>query len=197
MLQFLPIAPDRLEDIQHQTAKDMALQKLRATISNGWPENRNSISDLIVPYFDERDELTIQNGIIFKGDRAVIPQALRRDMLKRIHFSHLGVEGCLRRARESVYWPQMNAEVKDFIQKCETCRTFDTNQGKEPLKHHEVPPRPWAKLVLDIFTYGRSSKSYELSLPDMEYQNTACQTMVHNLHLKNFLTSHRNGNLNT
>ena len=155
MLQFLPIAPDRLEDIQHQTAKDMALQKLSATISNGWPENRNSIPDLIGPYFDVRDELTIQNGIIFKGDRAVVPQALRRDMLKRIHSSHLGVEGCLRRARESVYWPQMNAEVKDFIQKCETCRTFDTNQGKEPLKHHEVPPRPWAKLGLDISTFDQ------------------------------------------
>ncbi|XP_061168813.1 uncharacterized protein K02A2.6-like [Saccostrea echinata] len=76
-------------------------------------------------------------------------------MLTRIHSSHLGIEGCLRRARESVYWPQMNAEVKDFIQKCETCRTFDNNQGKEPLQHHEVPPRPWAKLGLDIFTFDQ------------------------------------------
>ncbi|XP_061168990.1 uncharacterized protein K02A2.6-like [Saccostrea echinata] len=49
----------------------------------------------------------------------------------------------------------MNAEVKDFIQKCETCRTFDNNQGKEPLQHHEVPPRPWAKLGLDIFTFDQ------------------------------------------
>ena len=55
MLQFLPIALDRLEDIQNQTAKDIALQKLSATISNGSSENRNSIQDLIGPYFDVRD----------------------------------------------------------------------------------------------------------------------------------------------
>lgn len=112
MLQFLPIAPERLEDIQNQTAGDAALQELGSTICSGWPNERKSISGLISPYYDIRDELSIQNGVIFKGDRAVIPQALRKDMLKRIYASHLGIEGCLRRARESIYWPQMNAEVK-------------------------------------------------------------------------------------
>jgi hypothetical protein len=56
-------------------------------------------------YFDVRDELTVQNGLIFKGERVVIPTSLRLDMIKRIHYSHIGVEGCLRRARESLYWP--------------------------------------------------------------------------------------------
>lgn len=112
MLQFLPIAPERLDDIQNQTAGDAALQELGSTICSGWPNDRKSISGLISPYYDIRDELSIQNGVIFKGDRAVIPQALRKDMLKRIYASHLGIEGCLRRARESIYWPQMNAEVK-------------------------------------------------------------------------------------
>ncbi|XP_061180813.1 uncharacterized protein K02A2.6-like [Saccostrea echinata] len=155
MLQFLPIAPNRLKDIQDETAKDNTLQNLGSSIRNGWPDCKTLVPELIVPYFEIRDELSIQNGVIFKGDRAVIPQALRKDMLTRIHSSHLGIEGCPRRARESVYWPQMNAEVKDFIQKSETCRTFDNNQGKEPLQHHEVPPRPWAKLGLDIFTFDQ------------------------------------------
>lgn len=51
----------------------------------------------------------------------------------------------------------MNAEVKDFIEECETCRTLDSNQGREPLKPHEVPPRPWAKVGLDIFTFDHHS----------------------------------------
>lgn len=32
---------------------------------------------------------------------------------------------------------------------------IDTSQGKEPLKHHEVPTRPWAKLGFDIFTFDQ------------------------------------------
>lgn len=51
----------------------------------------------------------------------------------------------------------MNVEVKDFIEKCETCCTFDSNQGREPLKPHEVPPRPWAKVGLDIFTFDHQN----------------------------------------
>ncbi|CAC5423138.1 unnamed protein product [Mytilus coruscus] len=44
-------------------------------------------------------------------------------MIMRIHSSHIGVEGCLRRARESLYWPGLNSEVKDFILRCETPTT--------------------------------------------------------------------------
>ena len=56
--QFLPIASDHLDDIQNQTAKDIALQKLGLTISNGSFENRNAIPAPIGPYLDIRDELT-------------------------------------------------------------------------------------------------------------------------------------------
>ena len=59
-----------------------------------------------------------EDGLIFKGDRLVIPRMLRAGMIKQIHQGHIGVEGCLRRAREVIYWPGMNAEVKDHISKC-------------------------------------------------------------------------------
>ncbi|KAK3085115.1 hypothetical protein FSP39_024657 [Pinctada imbricata] len=145
MLQFLPIASNRLGDIQHHTAQDRVLVKLKVL--------QKSVPESLVAYFDVRDELSVQNGIVFKGNRAVIPQNLRKDMLERIHASHIGIEGCLRRARESVYWPRMNSEVKDFIEKCETCRCYDQHQRKEPIEQHDVPLRAWAKVGLDIFTF--------------------------------------------
>ncbi|KAK3108602.1 hypothetical protein FSP39_011752 [Pinctada imbricata] len=153
MLQFLPIASNRLVDIQHHTAQDRVLVKLVTMICSGWPDDRKSVPESLVAYFDVRDELSVQNGIVFKGNRAVIPQKLRKDMLERIHASHIGIEGCLRRARESVYWPRMNSEVKDFIEKCETCRCYDQHQRKEPIEQHDVPLRPWAKVGLDLITF--------------------------------------------
>ena len=78
----------------------------------------------------------------------MIPKSLRRDMLRRIHVSHMGMEGCLRRARESVYWPAMSCELKDFILKCDICRSVDNKQQKETLISHDVPDRPWAKVGL-------------------------------------------------
>ena len=41
-----------------------------------------------------------------------MPKLLRKEMVDQIHSSHIGTEGCLRRARESLYWPSMSAEIR-------------------------------------------------------------------------------------
>ena len=42
-----------------------------------------------------------------------MPMAMRAQMLEKIHSSHIGAEGCLRRAREVVFWPGMTAEINE------------------------------------------------------------------------------------
>ena len=68
-----------------------------------------------------KDELLAEDGLVFKGDRLVIPRMMRAEIIKQIHQGHGGVEGCLRRAREVIYWPGMNADVKDHVSKCDVC----------------------------------------------------------------------------
>ena len=65
------------------------------------------ISQYVMRHFDS----SVQDGIIFRGERAVIPAELRNVLKEKIHSSHLGIEGCLRRAREAIYWPNMNADM--------------------------------------------------------------------------------------
>ena len=81
--------------------------------------------------YDMRDELGVYDGLVFKGERLVVPRGLRTEIKKDIHVSHAGVEGCLRWARESVYWPGMNAELRHWISTCEPCRLLI-------LKYHMV-----------------------------------------------------------
>ena len=83
------------------------------------------------------------DGLIFRGERLVIPRSLRKNMLAELHTGHAGVEGSLRRSREIIYWPGMSNDVREFTQKCEICREFEQSQPKEPLMCHEVPSRPW------------------------------------------------------
>ena len=59
--------------------------------------------------FDIRDELTVQDEVIFKGNAVVIPKNLRAELKKRIHSSHLGIESCLKRALEYIHWPGMSS----------------------------------------------------------------------------------------
>ena len=152
LLSHLPISMPLTEKLKQSTADDPTLQELHAVVTTGWPEKQQDLPANLTPYFHIRDELSIAEGLIFKGERVVIPKNMRKSMLERLHSSHIGETGCLRRARESLYWPGMNAAVKDYIQKCEVCRSMSTKQQKEPIRQHEIPNRPWAKVGADLFT---------------------------------------------
>ena len=104
-------------------------------------------------YLSCRADITVQNGLLFKGERIIVPSQLRKEMMEKIHSSHLGIEGCLRRAREVFYWPRMNAELKDFILKCDVCNSFKPQQTQEPLMPHEIPTRPWQKVGTDLMQF--------------------------------------------
>ncbi|KAI4887128.1 hypothetical protein NFI96_019030, partial [Prochilodus magdalenae] len=79
-----------------------------------------------------------------------------------LHSSHLGVEGCLRRARECVYWPGINDQIKTYVTKCDICRSVDYKQQKERLISHEIPNRPWAKVGTDLFSFD--NKDYLITV---------------------------------
>jgi predicted Fe-S protein YdhL (DUF1289 family) len=86
-----------------------------------------------------------------------VPSSLRKEMLQQIHKFHIGIEGCLRRAREVIYWPRMNAEVKDYVSKCSICQTHQPE--REPLKSYDpaydLPQRPWSVVGEDLFQLGQ------------------------------------------
>ena len=115
IFRYLPISDQRPDEIRAETRKDQSLRELSETILVGWPEHKDDTPALTHPYFCMRDELTVQDGLVFKGNSVVIPRSLRADMKMKIHSSHLGIEACLRRARECIYWPGMSAEMKQYI----------------------------------------------------------------------------------
>ena len=65
-------------------------------------------------FLDFRDELVTQDELVlFKGDVVVIPAALHKEMM---HVTHIGIEGCIRRARDNVFWPQLATELHKTFQ---------------------------------------------------------------------------------
>ena len=150
---FLTLSTERLQEIRSTTDQDDVLLKLKETILRGWPDEKRNVPVQISPYFNIRDELVIHDGIIFRGERVVVPKALRQQLKAKIHSSHLGTESCLRRARESVFWPGMSAEIKEMIAACEICRTYGASQQKETLMPHELPTRPWEQIGVDLFNF--------------------------------------------
>ncbi|XP_044183257.1 uncharacterized protein K02A2.6-like [Acropora millepora] len=119
----LSVSPERLEVIKSATASDPVLQNLCEVVKHGWPHERSTLKPELYPYFHIRDEITVQNGLLFKANRV---------------------------ARDNVYWPRMNQEVRDYVSKCASCCAHRPEQGQEPMLPHEVPDRPWNKVAVDL-----------------------------------------------
>ena len=146
----LAITNERLHELTHASSDDPVLKVLRETIRRGWPESKSDVPESIHAYYDFRDELTVQDELVFKGARLVVPSALRREMMEAAHATHIGIEGCIRRARESMFWPRMSTELKEYISKCDIYMAHRTSQGKEPIQQHEFAACPWNRVAADL-----------------------------------------------
>ena len=106
--------------IENATKKDENLQMLR-TIFNGWPANKQDVPDPLMPYWNIRDELSTYNRIVFKGERIIIPESIRAEILKILYKSHSGIIRTKQRARDVIYWPGLNKQIENITSKCAAC----------------------------------------------------------------------------
>ena len=81
-------------------------------------------------YVKCQDELSPDEGTLFKGNTSIISADLHREIIQKIHEGHLGVESCLRRAREAFYWPLITSEIKDYVSNCSIlCNAVQPSQA--------------------------------------------------------------------
>ncbi|VDP79466.1 unnamed protein product [Echinostoma caproni] len=55
---------------------DLSMQELKGFITHGWPENIKALLTDVSPYFKFRDELTVHDELIYRGERLVVPKAI-------------------------------------------------------------------------------------------------------------------------
>ena len=57
----------------------------------------------------------------------------------------------LRRARGTVYWPNMASYIKQIADMCETFQEMKPQNPPESLRQHSDGHEPWQKIGLDLF----------------------------------------------
>ncbi len=153
IIENIPMSNGKMKTFEEETSKDEEMTTLIELISNGWPSEKSLVPALAKPYFYFNEELSTINGLVFKNSRVVVPKSLRKDMLYRIHYSHLGIEKCKNKARDLLYWPGMSKAVEDLVSNCVTCKSFQKANSKEHLMPKEVPHGPWEVFGTDLFHF--------------------------------------------
>ena len=103
-----------------------------------------------------KDRLNVVNGFMMytfedRAPRLDIPKSLRRQIIMNFHAANQGSTSMLARARDDVYWPNMDNDINNHVSSCSQCRESAPSQQKEPLLMTEAPEYPFQHTVADLF----------------------------------------------
>ena len=103
IMSNLPVSSTEMELICEETSKDPTLTLLRHYIHMGWPSDCRMLSQELHTFWNYREDLSMENGLITKGARLLIPSTLRKKVLEQIHNGHLGIEKSACSKQETLY----------------------------------------------------------------------------------------------
>ena len=75
--------------IRSWTDRDRTLAKVQKSVLQGWPDR--SEDKEMDPYFQRREELSIEDGCILWSARVVAPPQLQAQVVEEIHEGHPGI----------------------------------------------------------------------------------------------------------
>ena len=151
---------DSINQLRLATQEDDELVLLKHTITQGWPSTIKEVPNGLKPYWTFWEELTVENGLVLKGTRIVIPNKKHEAVLKLIHEGHLGLSKCKLHAKDTVYWPGLNDQLEKLVLNCELCLKYSQSKCKQQPTlslGQEIPLHPWTKLATDICHFEGAS----------------------------------------
>ena len=135
-----------LSEIKSETSKDATLSNLLAEITNRkWSHDQQ-----LKEYRGIKEELSVYEGVILRGNRIVVPQSLRKRILKLAHETHQGIVKTKQFLRARFFWPCMDQAVEDTIKGCSACVLNRPLDKYTPLQPTPLPRGPWVKGAVDL-----------------------------------------------
>ena len=155
LLQYSSIKEREIDEVLQETNKNKEFRSLKHYISTDWPAKRTQILVFLHPYWNFRDELMIESGILMKNSKVLIPETLKQKYLRQIHQGHQGIKACRSRAREFVFWVKINEDLKELVEKCDLCQSQQNSTSIVQKYVSEIPPHPWHMIGSDLFYFRR------------------------------------------
>ena len=152
VVSHLPVSDKKFEELRQATVNDKQLNQVKQVVLNGWPEKRDQCPKSVLEFWNYKDELSVNEEIIMKSERIIVPTALREEMINRIHSGHMGIEKCKSRARDVLFWPNMNKDIEVKVANCKVCQEHQLANARELMIPRETPELPWQSFATDLFS---------------------------------------------
>lgn len=150
--QVLSVNPSRLESLQEETKSDPILCQLQDLIKYGWAESMQDLPIDLHPFWCYRDELVMLDGLVMKNNRILIPTSMREGTLARLHEGHHGQSSMLRRARRTVFWPKIQDDITQLVERCPECQIHAKKTPRIPERQISAS-RPLEIIGVDLMDF--------------------------------------------
>ena len=81
--------PTTVAQLRTAVRNDLVLSKIGHFVTYGWPATLGAPA--FRPFVSRQSELTVEDGCVMWGMRAVIPEKLRPKLLAELHREHMGI----------------------------------------------------------------------------------------------------------
>ena len=114
-----------------------------------------------------QSQLRIENGILSKSGRPVVPASLRNFVTSHLHNTgHWGVDKTYTLLQERFFWPGMYGYTQNFVNSCRTCQqtNCDSHPPKAPMIPMIIPEAPMQFISIDIAYMPPDTDGYKYIL---------------------------------
>ena len=103
-----------IEQLRETTCKDPVLSTVNQLVQYRWPKESRRVPAIARYFWEFRDKLTTDEGLLLKGPSLVIPAILRESYLQHLHEGHLSAKKVKSNAKQHMFWPGMDADITDY-----------------------------------------------------------------------------------
>ncbi|CAH8670750.1 unnamed protein product [Schistosoma haematobium] len=136
------------EDIRRYTQEDDELKQIISYLEHGWPAHIDDKN--IEQYSHRRNSLSLVDGCLMFGNRVIVPINLRCKVMSQLHAAHPGVARMKALARGYVYWPNIDAQIKEYVERCSACAKAIKAPRKTEMQSWGTPTNPWSRVHVDF-----------------------------------------------
>ncbi|XP_038106632.1 uncharacterized protein K02A2.6-like [Culex quinquefasciatus] len=115
-----------------------------------WLEKDEKWPAEIIKYQAFHRDLFMQNGLLMKQEKIVLPIVLRSRAIRVAHLGHPGMSTMNNFLRQGLWWLGMDREIEDFVRSCPECQLVTKTNNTLPITLTDLPANPWDYVSMDF-----------------------------------------------
>ncbi|XP_016664851.1 uncharacterized protein K02A2.6-like [Acyrthosiphon pisum] len=144
--------PIDYEILKVETKKDKEFNLVIKYLNEGWPIK---VSEELKPYAIRKEEICIDKDILMWGYRILIPKILRKNLLKEVHSTHMGMSKMKTLCRSYMWWPGLDKDIENWVQSCDACLQSRSEPILAEPKKWEEANCPMDRVHIDFSIFTR------------------------------------------